>query len=124
MKEFLLFGKGFKKVDQWQDGCWVNICSPTQDDINYMEGLGVPDSFISDIRDPNERPRVERDGDARVFLCEVLEFVIDLHRHQAPVDCGFCFDSGAAMTFSGVTVAAAPSMRPTPVNCASAQRSR
>ena len=61
MKEFLLFGKGFKKVDQWQDGCWVNICNPTQDDINYMEGLGVPDSFISDIRDPNERPRVDRD---------------------------------------------------------------
>ena len=71
MKEFLLFGKGFKKVDQWQDGCWVNICSPTQDDINYMEGLGVPDSFISDIRDPNERPRVERDDDWMLTIMRI-----------------------------------------------------
>ena len=71
MKEFLLFGKGFKKVDQWQDGCWVNICNPTQDDINYMEGLGVPDSFITDIRDPNERPRVERDDDWMLTIMRI-----------------------------------------------------
>ena len=71
------------------------------------------DALVPDV---DAVKHAERDGDARVFLCEVLEFVIDLHRHQAPVDCGFCFDSGAAMTFSGVTVAAAPSMRPMPRN--------
>ncbi len=71
MREFLLFGKGFKKVDQWQDGCWINVCDPNQDDFNYLEEMGVPDSFISDIRDPNERPRVEKDDDWMLTIMRI-----------------------------------------------------
>ena len=63
MKEFILFGKDFKKVDQWQEGCWVNISNPTPDDIKFMESLNVPESFMSDIRDVDERPRTESEGD-------------------------------------------------------------
>lgn len=71
MKEFLLFGKGFKKVDQWQDGCWINVYDPNQDDFTYLEEMGVPASFISDIRDPNERPRVEKDDDWMLTIMRI-----------------------------------------------------
>lgn len=71
MREFLLFGKGFKKVDQWQEGCWINVSDPNQDDFTYLEEMGVPDSFISDIRDPNERPRVEKDDDWMLTIMRI-----------------------------------------------------
>jgi magnesium transporter len=48
--------------EQRQEGCWINVSDPNQDDFTYLEEMGVPESFISDIRDPNERPRVEKDG--------------------------------------------------------------
>ena len=71
MREFLLFGKGFTKVDQWQEGCWINVSDPNQDDFTYLEEMGVPESFISDIRDPNERPRVEKDDDWMLTIMRI-----------------------------------------------------
>lgn len=61
MKEFLLFGKDFKQVDQWQKDCWIKITEPTKEDLDYLRGLNVPDSFITDISDVDERPRTESD---------------------------------------------------------------
>ena len=63
MKEFLLFGKNFKKVDQWQKGCWIKITQPTTAELDYLRELNVPDSFITDISDADERPRTESDGE-------------------------------------------------------------
>ena len=63
MKEFLLFGKNFTKCDQWKPGCWVNISCPDQDELDYLRNLDVPESFITDISDADERPRTEIDGD-------------------------------------------------------------
>ena len=63
MKEFLLFGKDFKRVDQWQKGCWIKVTQPNDDELDYLRELGVPESFISDISDADERPRTENDGD-------------------------------------------------------------
>ena len=71
MREFLLFGKGFTKVDQWQEGCWINVSDPNQDDFTYLEEMGVPESFISDIRDPTERPRVEKDDDWMLTIMRI-----------------------------------------------------
>lgn len=71
MREFLLFGKGFTKVDQWQEGCWINVSDPNQDDFTYLEEMEVPESFISDIRDPNERPRVEKDDDWMLTIMRI-----------------------------------------------------
>lgn len=63
MKEFLLFGKDFKRVSQWQKGCWIKVTEPSQEDLDYLRSLHVPDSFISDISDADERPRTETDED-------------------------------------------------------------
>lgn len=71
MKQFLLFGRGFKEVDQWQDGCWVNISDPTEEDIQYLRDLNVPDSFITDIQDVDERPRTESDEEWLLTIIRV-----------------------------------------------------
>lgn len=68
MKEFILFGKGFKKIDTWQDGCWINMHNPSAGDLNYLKQLNVPDSFVTDIKDSDERPRTEVDGEWRLII--------------------------------------------------------
>lgn len=71
MKEFILFGKGMKKVDSWQNGCWINMHNPSAGDLNYLKELDVPNSFVSDIKDVDERPRTECDGDWRLTIMRV-----------------------------------------------------
>lgn len=71
MKEFILFGKEMTKVDAWQEGCWINIHNPSASDLNYLKELNVPTSFVSDIQDVDERPRIESDGDWRLTILRV-----------------------------------------------------
>jgi len=71
MKEFILYGKEFKKVDAWQEGCWINMHNPCASDLAYLKELNVPESFVTDIRDTDERPRTESDGDWRLTIIRV-----------------------------------------------------
>lgn len=71
MKEYLLFGKEFKRVDQWQKGCWIRVTEPSEEELDYLRSLNVPDSFITDISDADERPRTESDGDWLLTILRV-----------------------------------------------------
>lgn len=70
MKRFLCREYGFVEKDVWQEDCWINVESPTREDINYLVGeLNVPESFLSDIEDADERPRIEdEDGWTLIIL--------------------------------------------------------
>jgi magnesium transporter len=61
MKSFLYSeATGFVEKDHWSANCWVKVETPTPDDIHYLiHELQVPESFISDIEDTDERPRIE-----------------------------------------------------------------
>lgn len=49
-------------MEEWQQGCWVQVTCPTQEDCDFLEHtLGIPDYFISDIADTDERARYEFD---------------------------------------------------------------
>ena len=53
---------GLRTIEEWQQGCWVQVTCPTQEDCDFLEHtLGSPDYFISDIADTDERARYEFD---------------------------------------------------------------
>lgn len=53
---------GLRTLEQWQPNCWVQVTCPTQEDKDFLENtLGIPDYFISDIADTDERARYEFD---------------------------------------------------------------
>ena len=53
---------GLRTIDEWQPNCWVQVTCPTQDDSNFLEQtLGIPDYFLNDIADTDERARYEYD---------------------------------------------------------------
>ena len=63
MKTFLYCEAGFVEKDQWLPNSWVNVECPTPEDIQYLlNQFHVPESFLSDIEDTDERPRIEYEG--------------------------------------------------------------
>ena len=53
---------GVQPIDEWMPNCWVQVTCPDTSDIAYLqETLGIPDYFISDIADADERARYEYD---------------------------------------------------------------
>lgn len=49
-------------MEDWEPNCWVQVTCPNEDDIQFLERtLGIPDYFLSDISDTDERPRYDRD---------------------------------------------------------------
>lgn len=70
MRTFWRSNSGLKRIDVWEPNCWVNITCPDTNDINYLlKELQVPDYFISDIEDTDERPRIDtEDGWTLIIL--------------------------------------------------------
>lgn len=62
MRTFWNTSHGLRTIENWQPNCWVQVTCPTQEDIDFLETeLGVPDYYISDIADTDERARYDSD---------------------------------------------------------------
>ena len=62
MRTFWNFNGGIKHIDAWEPNCWVQVTCPTQEDVNFLEQeLKIPDYYISDIADTDERARYDID---------------------------------------------------------------
>ena len=60
MRTFLMGKVGFLEKKAWEPNCWINVVSPTQEDLRYLiDEMGVPEAFIDDIEDVDERSRLE-----------------------------------------------------------------
>ncbi len=62
MRTFWNTNHGLHTIDSWQPNCWVQVTCPSEDDIKFLEKtLHIPDYFISDIADTDERARYDID---------------------------------------------------------------
>ncbi|MGV8829487.1 MAG: magnesium transporter CorA family protein [Breznakibacter sp.] len=62
MMTFYTYNKGYTPASEWTPNCWVNVECPTEDDRNFLlYDLNVPESFLNDIDDTDERPRIEEE---------------------------------------------------------------
>ena len=60
MRTFLMGKVGFVEEKVWEPNCWINVVSPTQDDLRYLiDEMGIPEAFIDDVEDVDERSRLE-----------------------------------------------------------------
>ena len=74
---------GLRTIDEWQPNCWVQVTCPTQDDSTFLEQtLGIPDYFLNDIADTDERPRYEYD-DGWVLIILRIPYVKEV-RSRTP----------------------------------------
>ena len=59
MRTYLYCETGFVEKQSWQKDCWINVVMPDKNDFEYQRNeLTVPESFLRDIADTYERPRM------------------------------------------------------------------
>lgn len=60
MRRYYYPHEAFAEDDEMRTGCWIKIDSPNTEDLEFLtETLGVPESFIADVADSDERPRID-----------------------------------------------------------------
>ena len=82
MRQFLYCEAGYVEKDQWLPNSWVNVECPTPEDLQFlMDRFNVPESFLSDIADTDERPRIEYEGN---WLLTILRIPLQNQDHDIP----------------------------------------
>lgn len=62
MRNYWNFKGGLTQIDEWQPGCLVQVTCPIEDDVYFLEEtLGMPDYFLTDVADADERARYDYD---------------------------------------------------------------
>ena len=63
---------GITAIDEWQPNCWIQVTCPTEEDQQMLEEqFKIPDYFISDISDTDERARYEYDDGWMLIILRI-----------------------------------------------------
>lgn len=72
MRTFWNIKGGLHSMEEWQSGCWIQITCPTDEEADYLEKtLGMPDYFLGDIADTDERARYEYDDGWQLIIMRI-----------------------------------------------------
>ena len=72
MRTFWNINSTLKIIDEWQPNCWVQVTCPTEDDQQMLEEkFNIPDYFLSDISDADERARYEYDDGWMLIILRI-----------------------------------------------------
>ena len=72
MKTFWNTTNGLTQLDEWQPNCWIQVTCPTEEDQQMLEDeYKIPDYFLSDISDTDERARYEYDDGWMLIILRI-----------------------------------------------------
>ena len=72
MKTFWNTQGGLTQLTEWQPNCWIQVTCPTEDDQHELEErFNIPDYFMSDISDTDERARYEYDDGWMLIILRI-----------------------------------------------------
>ena len=72
MKNYWNTQGGLSQLQEWQPNCWIQVTCPTEEDQRELEErFGIPDYFISDISDTDERARYEYDDGWMLIILRI-----------------------------------------------------
>lgn len=72
MKTYWNFNGNLNAISEWQPNCWIQVTCPTeQDQQELQERFQIPDYFLSDIADTDERARYEYDDGWMLIILRI-----------------------------------------------------
>ena len=72
MKTFWNIDKNLTAIKEWQPNCWIQVTCPTDEDQQELEQrFNIPDYFLSDISDTDERARYEYDDGWMLIILRI-----------------------------------------------------
>ena len=55
-------------ISEITPNCWINAVAPTAEEIEKIAALGIPQDFVTDPLDADERPRIEEEDDGTILI--------------------------------------------------------
>ena len=72
MKTFWNTQGGLTQLTEWDPNCWIQVTCPTEEDQHELEEkFNIPDYFMSDISDTDERARYEYDDGWMLIILRI-----------------------------------------------------
>jgi magnesium transporter len=72
MKTYWNTQDGLTQLSEWQPNCWIQVTCPTEEDQRELEEkFNIPDYFMSDISDTDERARYEYDDGWMLIILRI-----------------------------------------------------
>ncbi len=72
MKTYWNTQDGLTQLTEWQPNCWIQMTCPNEDDQRELEEqFNIPDYFLSDISDTDERARYEYDDGWMLIILRI-----------------------------------------------------
>ena len=72
MKTYWNTQGGLSQLHEWQPNCWIQVTCPTEEDQQMLEEqYQIPDYFLSDISDTDERARYEYDDGWMLIILRI-----------------------------------------------------
>ena len=72
MRTFWNTKAGLHKIEEWESNCWIQLTCPTEEDKKMLEErFEIPDYFMSDISDTDERARYEYDDGWMLIILRI-----------------------------------------------------
>ena len=72
MKTYWNTQGGLSQINEWQPNCWIQVTCPTEEDQQMLEEqFQIPDYFLSDISDTDERARYEYDDGWMLIILRI-----------------------------------------------------
>ena len=72
MKTYWNTQGGLTQISEWQPNSWIQVTCPTEDDQRQLEEqFNIPDYFLSDISDTDERARYEYDDGWMLIILRI-----------------------------------------------------
>ena len=72
MKNYWNIEKNLNAIKEWQPNCWIQVTCPTDEDQEYLQDtFHIPDYFLSDISDTDERARYEYDDGWMLIILRI-----------------------------------------------------
>ena len=72
MKTYWNTQGGLSQLQEWQPNCWIQVTCPTDEDRQLLEEeYKIPDYFLSDISDTDERARYEYDDGWMLIILRI-----------------------------------------------------
>jgi magnesium transporter len=72
MKTYWNTQGGLSQLEEWQPNCWIQVTCPTEEDQQMLEEkFEIPDYFLSDISDTDERARYEYDDGWMLIILRI-----------------------------------------------------
>ena len=72
MRTFWNINDNLTAINEWQPNCWIQVTCPTEEDQQMLEDkFHIPDYFLSDISDTDERARYEYDDGWMLIILRI-----------------------------------------------------